>query len=94
METPNKIIRCNICYKNSNNIVTLHHLNSIGDVSDHQMCYNCYRLLQSNKCPFCRDKIDTERINYDVQNIHHKKEMEMKIKCLRKGLKKLSDGCK
>jgi hypothetical protein len=90
MELPNKNARCNICFTNSKNIVTLYHLNSIGDVSDHQMCYNCYKLMRSNKCPFCRNEIDIERIKCDIQNIHHKKEMEIKIIKLRKELKKLN----
>jgi hypothetical protein len=38
-------------------IITLQHINPIGDVSEHQMCGDCYKMLRINCCPFCRCNI-------------------------------------
>jgi uncharacterized membrane protein len=44
---------CNICFENKNTII-LPHINSIGDISGHKMCENCYKNMTTNTCPFCR----------------------------------------
>jgi len=52
-----KIINCKICFEDKDTNITLEHVNSTGDVSEHQMCEDCYKSMTKNECPFCRCKI-------------------------------------
>ena len=52
-----KIINCKICLEDKDKNITLEHVNSTGDVSEHQMCEDCYNSMTKNECPFCRCKI-------------------------------------
>jgi hypothetical protein len=52
-----ELITCNICFEDKNTNITLEHINPTGDVSDHQMCNDCYKSMRVNCCPFCRCKI-------------------------------------
>jgi len=54
METKLQSITCKICMEDKTSIIKLQHINPIGDVSEHQMCCDCYKLLRINSCPFCR----------------------------------------
>ena len=55
MET--KIIQCNICLEDKDTNIILQHINPTGDVSDHQMCDDCYKSMTKNACPFCRCEV-------------------------------------
>ena len=52
-----KIINCKICLEDKNTTFILEHINPTGDVSEHQMCEDCYKIMINNKCPFCRCEI-------------------------------------
>lgn len=55
MET--KIIQCKICLEDKDTNIILQHINPTGDVSDHQMCDDCYKSMTKNACPFCRCEV-------------------------------------
>jgi len=55
MET--KIIHCKICLEDKDTNIILQHINPTGDVSDHQMCDDCYKSMTKNACPFCRCEV-------------------------------------
>lgn len=42
---------CNICYETEQSFF-------IKTRCGHEMCTDCYELLQSNNCPFCRQKLE------------------------------------
>jgi hypothetical protein len=52
-----KIINCKICLEDKDTTIILEHINPTGDVSEHQMCEDCYKIMTKNKCPFCRCEI-------------------------------------
>jgi len=60
------MVTCKICLedKDEYTIVMLQHINSVGDVSGHQMCNDCYKIKTTNKCPFCRCKILSNQTYY------------------------------
>ena len=51
------IINCKICLEDKDTTIILEHINPTGDVSEHQMCEDCYKIMTKNKCPFCRCEI-------------------------------------
>lgn len=52
-----QLITCKICFEDKNTNIALQHINPTGDVSDHQMCGDCYKNMRVNCCPFCRCEI-------------------------------------
>lgn len=52
-----KNINCKICLEDKDTTIILEHINPTGDVSEHQMCEDCYKIMIKNKCPFCRCEI-------------------------------------
>lgn len=57
MNNSNNNELCNICMEDKDNIIQLIHLISIGDVTSHKMCQDCYKRLKTKICPFCNGKI-------------------------------------
>jgi hypothetical protein len=71
-----QLITCKICFEDKDtNITTLQHNNPIGDVSDIQMCNDCYKYMLESRiiipkmeqlitCKICfEDKVSKEDIN-------------------------------
>ena len=52
-----QLITCKICFENKNTNIKLEHINPTGDVSEHQMCNGCYKIMTKPECPFCRCEI-------------------------------------
>jgi hypothetical protein len=52
-----QLITCKICFENKNTNITLEHINPTGDVSEHKMCNDCYKIMTKPECPFCRCEI-------------------------------------
>ena len=52
-----QLIICKICFENKNTNIKLKHINPTGDVSGHQMCNDCYKIMTQPECPFCRCEI-------------------------------------
>jgi len=44
---------CNICYETEQSFF-------IKTRCGHEMCADCYQLLQSNNCPFCRQELENK----------------------------------
>jgi len=72
-----QLITCKICFEDKNTNIALQHINPTGDVSDHQMCGDCYKNMRVNCCPFCRceivipeiSKIEPKNNNNDLMRI-------------------------
>ena len=52
-----QLITCKICFENKNTNIKLEHINPTCDVSEHQLCNDCYKLMTKPECPFCRCEI-------------------------------------
>jgi hypothetical protein len=52
-----QLITCKICFENKNTNIILEHINPTGNVSEHQMCNDCYKIMTKPECPFCRCEI-------------------------------------
>jgi hypothetical protein len=68
-----QLITCKICFEDKNSNIILQHINPIGNVSNHQMCDDCYKKMNVNCCPFCRCNIIISeqmkpKINYNILN--------------------------
>jgi len=63
-----QLITCKICFEDKDTNITLPHINPTGDVSDHQMCGDCYKKMRVNCCPFCRCEI----VIPEISKIEHK----------------------
>jgi len=57
MSETEKKMNCKICFQEKDTTITLDHINPTGDVSEHQMCEDCYKSMTKNECPFCRCEI-------------------------------------
>jgi len=75
-----QLITCKICFENKNTNIIVEHINPTGDVSEHQMCNDCYKIMTKPECPFCRCEIilpkpkeistnANRNINYNVNRI-------------------------
>jgi len=63
-----QLITCKICFEDKDTNITLPHINPTGDVSEHQMCGDCYKNMRVNCCPFCRCEI----VIPEISKIEHK----------------------
>jgi hypothetical protein len=62
-------VQCDICLENKENLVILEHLTNKN--VNHVLCQDCLDKLQTDICPFCRDKIKKIiKINIDI-HIHN-----------------------
>ena len=68
-----QLITCKICFEDKDTNITLEHINPTGNISDHQMCNDCYKSMRVNCCPFCRceiliPEISKMEINIDLMS--------------------------
>jgi hypothetical protein len=63
-----QLITCKICFEDKNSNIILQHINPIGNVSNHQMCDDCYKMMRVNCCPFCRCEI----VIPEISKLEHK----------------------
>ena len=52
-----QLITCKICFEDKDTNIVLEHINPTCDVSEHQLCEDCYKSMTKNECPFCRCEI-------------------------------------
>jgi len=60
---------CFICYEVKDNIISLPHVDSTLDVSEHKICHDCYKIMTNNKCPFCRCDIKLFNASNNTNNV-------------------------
>ena len=52
---------CNICYQSKETFLT-------ASVCGHSLCVDCFKLLQKNECPFCRQSYTQEELQIKGTN--------------------------
>jgi len=89
-----QLITCKICFEDKNSNIILQHINPIGNVSNHQMCDDCYKKMNVNCCPFCRGNIviHEQKVNNDINILmtriteYHNPNLNYNILRIRAGL--------